>query len=906
MHKGGRIGRPFFLFISGMSTLGPFDVHVVSHTHWDREWYLSFPRFRQRLVALVDELLDAPLERSAFLLDGQAILLNDYLTVRPDRERELGAALARGAIEAGPWYVLADELLTSGEALVRNLLAGRRAVRALGGEPLDVLYCPDSFGHPSDLPTLAEGFGLPLIILWRGLGGPVWPEGDAFAWRAPGGARVLLHHLPPSGYEYGANLPADEARARERWRGMREVLASRARTSALLVLNGADHHARQSRLNDAISALSRVAPPDRVRASTLSAFTAAFVEGAAVEQLPEIEGELRFSPGYTWTVPGTWSSRGYQKRRNARIERLLTREAEVWAAIAAARGARPRGPLLHAAWRTLLECHPHDTLCGCSEDAVARAADERLSSAAVEARGIAEDAVLDVMRHDAAEAHVSPTWSSYVLARNAAARARGGVAEVEITRVIAPEPVGPGSAGVPVEERQLARPTLEGGSIPLQILDRRTRSDRIESPRHYPRNDRVEVARCVAWIDTVPGYGIAPVQVDDPPVLKTAERLPVNPVRATEGSLDNGILRLEPEDGGALRLQSLLRGHTWRQLIRFEDVGDAGDLYTHSPIRPTVHEARLIEARVTHDGPLRAQLRLRFALDLPVSSTREGRSRQVRRNDIAVILTLNAGAPFVRVGVHGVNRVRDHRLRIVFATDVREGVTLADGMFGPVARASRVQPPETLSMELVPATAPLARWVSRKGASYGLAIISDGLGEYEVLDDGAIAVTLVRAVGALSRNDLPERPGHAGWPVPTPGAQCIGRYRGEFALFPHGVDDDVIGDIERAADDVLLPLRGWTLRSAIRPLEPVAGLTLEGDGLRFLACKPSENGAWTVLRCVNVTSRPATGSWRCAWALREARRARLDETPGEALRVRDGGAVDIQLGPLAVATLLVR
>ena len=74
-----------------------------------------------------------------------------------------------------------------------------------------------------------------------------------------------------------------------------------------------------------------------------------------------------------------------------------------------------------------------------------------------------------------------------------------------------------------------------------------------------------------------------------------------------------------------------------------------------------------------------------------------------------------------------------------------------------------------------------------------MALISDGLGEYEVLDDGAIAVTLVRGVGALSRNDLPERPGHAGWPVPTPAAQCLGRYRAEFALLPHGTNDDAIG-----------------------------------------------------------------------------------------------------------------
>jgi alpha-mannosidase len=363
---------------------------------------------------------------------------------------------------------------------------------------------------------------------------------------------------------------------------------------------------------------------------------------------------------------------------------------------------------------------------------------------------------------------------------------------------------------------------------------------------------------------------------------------------------------LELAADGALNLTSARHGHEWNPLIRFEDVGDAGDLYTHSTIGPVVRDTRLLDATTVHAGPLRAQLRLRFSLDLPVSSSREGRSPGCRSNVIAIVLTLDAGTPFLRVGVRGVNRVRDHRLRIAFATGASEGVTLADAMFGPVVRTPRVQPPDTVSMEVVPATAPLARWVSRTGASHGLAVISDGLAEYEVLDDGAIAVTLVRAVGELSRNDLPERPGHAGWPVPAPAAQCLGPYRAEFALFPHDVGEDAVVEIERTADDVLLPLRGWTLRSATRALEPVAGLTLEGDGLRFLACKPSEDGEWVVLRCVNVSSRVARGSWRCGWPLHEARRARLDEHPGDALAVRDGAVVDVEVAPGAISTVLTR
>ena len=152
-------------------------VLVVSHTHWDREWYHAAGRFRQRLVALVDDLLDdPPPEGQSFLLDGQGIVLDDYLDVRPERASELAALLRQERLEAGPWYVLADELIPSGEALVRNLLAGRDALRALRAEPPPVLYCPDAFGHPAILPALASGFGLSLIVAWRGYGGRAGPR----------------------------------------------------------------------------------------------------------------------------------------------------------------------------------------------------------------------------------------------------------------------------------------------------------------------------------------------------------------------------------------------------------------------------------------------------------------------------------------------------------------------------------------------------------------------------------------------------------------------------------------------------------------------------------------------------------------------------------------------------------
>src|SRR5258708_27561042 len=274
------------------------DVLVVAHTHWDREWYHTVDEFRLGLVRLIDDLLDAPPEPGkAFLLDGQAIVLEDYLAVRPERASDVAAVLRDGRIEAGPWYVLGDELIPGGEAQVRNLLIGRETVRRLRGRTPPVLYCPDSFGHPATLPALAHGFGCALIVLWRGLGGRRWPSGDTMWWRAPDGTRVLVHHLPPQGYELRHTLPI--ADVPERWRQLRDVLAPRARTGVSLLLSGADHHARQRDQSAVIEALSESAAPVRVRHLSLTAAAAEIVEATSHASLDEIQDELRDSYGYT-------------------------------------------------------------------------------------------------------------------------------------------------------------------------------------------------------------------------------------------------------------------------------------------------------------------------------------------------------------------------------------------------------------------------------------------------------------------------------------------------------------------------------------------------------------------------------------------------------------------------------
>lgn len=889
------------------------DVLVVSHTHWDREWYHGVGRFRQRLVALVDELLDAPADaRVPFLLDGQAVVLEDYLALRPEREPTLRDALRGGAIEAGPWYVLADELIPGGESLVRNLLVGRALLTRLGAAAPPVLHSPDAFGHPAALPAIGAGFGLSLSILWRGYGGARWPSGDTVRWAAPDGTTIVLHHLPRGGYEVGSNMPTDEAAARARWSAMRAELAPRARLDLALVPNGADHHALQRDAGAALDALARAAAPgDVARRASLGEAAREILRRAADVALPAVRGELRDSYGYTWTLQGTLATRAAQKRRAAAVERLLLRDAEPWLALAPLRAAGAARASLAGAWRTLLRCHPHDTLCGCSTDGVARAMDARLASAAEQARGVRDDALASLLGHDAVEARERRAeWRPVLVVRNRAARTRRGVAEVELLTFTADEAVGPGSGAMPSSPPDAwpDRWSVDGGRVPLQPLAERLDRDRTESPRHYPDNDLVRRTIAVAWLDdAVPALGLLALPLGERDAASAAPALPpdVAPAVADGDRLANGLCEVAVDDAGRVALHAA-DGRALPDLLGFESVGDAGDTYTHSPIPPRLDAPAYLGAHVVHRGPLRATIELRWRFDLPARASRRGRARRTVAVPLRVRLSLDAGSPLLGIAVSGRNLARDHRLRLVIRTDVRGGVVHADAAFGPVRRDPIDVPPEDRAAESPPPTAPLHRHVSLADAHAGATVISDGLAEYEATAEGAVAITLVRAVGALSRNDLPERPGHAGWPVDTPRAQSLHRFRARVALLVHGPRDDaVIAAVERAADDALLPLAATTLRSALHLPAPVRGVELRGHGLALSAVKPSEDGDALVLRCVNLLDRAVRGAWVLGRAPTTARRARLDETPLDALAL-DGATIRFEAAAREVVTVLVR
>ncbi len=344
---------------------------VVPHTHWDREWYLPFEEFQLRLAAVVDEVIDvleSDPEFATFTLDGQAIVLEDYLDARPEQEARLRALLAADRLEVGPSYVLPDELLVGGESLVRNLLMGRAVCERFGAAPSPVGYLPDSFGHPLQLPQILAGFGIESFVFSRGMGDELDELGAVFRWRAPEGSEVLACQQFPNYGNLGHVTDAVDALARiEAIAGQFAAALERTGGHDLLLCAGDDHLPVRRDLPALCAELERRRPGSEFRIAGYGDY----VEAAERPDLPAWSGELLGSRVQN-VLRGVNSARLYLKRANERAERRLL-AAETLSALRSLRTGEPF-PVsdFRLAWRQLLRCQPHDSICGCSCDEVHR------------------------------------------------------------------------------------------------------------------------------------------------------------------------------------------------------------------------------------------------------------------------------------------------------------------------------------------------------------------------------------------------------------------------------------------------------------------------------------------------------------------------------------------------------
>ncbi|MFH2039732.1 MAG: glycoside hydrolase family 38 C-terminal domain-containing protein, partial [Chloroflexota bacterium] len=419
-------------------------IHVVSHTHWDREWYQTFQQFRLKLVHLIDRLLDILAEDPEFryfMLDGQTIVLDDYLYMRPEKEEILRGYIREGRLLIGPWHILPDMFLVSPEAHIRNLLQGAHTARRFGPK-MPVGYIPDPFGHPGQIPQILKGFGLEAASLWRG----VSDMPSEFWWESPDGSRVLMAFMR-EGYGNGANLPLHNfEHFTQQVANLEDSLAAHSAVDDHLIMLGTDHMEPSPLTSAAIAYANQHLPDLQLVHSNLPEY----IQGISAQiahlekPLPVLRGELR-ACDCSNLLPGVLSTRMWIKQRNHFSQTLLEKWAEPFSVFAenlipterkptapeemASKHIRNVAPLLRKAWRMLMENHPHDSICGCSIDQVHDEMKPRCDQVDQVGEEITRQALLAIVR--AVETRSTDAFSALVLF-NPLGKAQSDLVEVEL------------------------------------------------------------------------------------------------------------------------------------------------------------------------------------------------------------------------------------------------------------------------------------------------------------------------------------------------------------------------------------------------------------------------------------------------------------------------------------------
>ncbi|MGZ4799764.1 MAG: glycoside hydrolase family 38 N-terminal domain-containing protein [Acidimicrobiia bacterium] len=847
------------------------EVLLVSHTHWDREWYRTYEAFRARLVDTVDRVLEllAGDPEWKFLLDGQAVVVEDYLEVRPDRRGELEAAVRSGRLAIGPWYVQPDSLLPAGETHVRNLLEGGRVASSFGAVS-QVAYTPDSFGHPAQLPQLFAGFGLGPFVYWRGNGNELDRLGPVYRWCAPDGSEVLAYHLG-RGYFSVACLPDDPELAAP---GLAEVVGRQAdvQRAPVVLMNGIDHMLPDANTAAVAAALERQTGAHVTRGVLDD------LRGAIDPEDREVYRGALVGGRVANLLPGVWSARLGLKLANRAAERALIGWAEPWTALGHVLGLPDEQPSLRRAWRALLANQAHDSICGCSQDRVHEQMAARFDTA-TELADQTTSRMLERLAGLGPERRVP--WSTEL-----------DIAVFNPSPVVRTDVVSIRLDGYPVYRVSDVTQDIHPLALAGALVTGYTANGLPARVTSSPDPGRVRM------LNEFPALDVEVVVADIPPFGWRRVRLapgPESPDQVDDGrDISAGSLRVLAAEDGTFTIRFGTREYTG--LGEIEDEGDRGDSYDFDPVDDATR-ARVSSVLVTRSrhesGIQRLTIEREVAIPAGLAASRSERTDEVVTVRVITEARVAPGLDRVDLHVEVTNPARDHRLRLRFPTGAPISSFRAATTFDTARRVT--DPVDATGWEHpAPRTFPHQGWI----AANGLRVGAPGLPEAEVTPDGVIAVTLLRAVGWLARLDLVARPIPAGPGLEAPGAQCPDGVVAELTLAPS--DDDADGRNARVGG---LGLRA--VPAGDPPILPpeTALVTIESPNIELSALKPAEDGNGIVLRVLNPTDVAVPAAIRLGIPVSEVTSVRLDETPdGDVVELVDD-VVRIDVGPHALRTL---
>ncbi|HAQ6807482.1 TPA: alpha-mannosidase [Enterococcus faecium] len=781
-------------------------VYIISHSHWDREWYMAYEQHHMRLIELIDDLLElfeVDPSFNSFHLDGQTIILDDYLQVRPEKRQAIQQAINEGKLRIGPFYILQDDFLISSESNVRNMLIGMEESRKWG-TPVMLGYFPDTFGNMGQTPQLMKQAGISAAAFGRGVK-PIGFDNQVLEaenyssqysemwWKGPD-QTAIFGLLFANWYSNGNEIPVEKEAALAFWKQKLADAEQYASTNHLLMMNGVDHQPVQKDISKAIHLANELFPDYEFIHSNFTDYLEA-VQKDVPEDLGSVEGELTSQETDGWyTLANTASARVYLKQWNTKVQRQLENITEPLATMAYEVSGNYPHDQLDYAWKTLMQNHPHDSICGCSVDSVHREMIPRFEKADEVGKYLAQDSLEQLTA--AIDTTGFPKDSFPFVIVNTAGMDKTGEAEItiELERKRFAE-------GIPEQlyqelenlpKRKYHVETKSGATIPAILSEETVQFDYDLPKDRFRVPYMARMIKVTLPLENMPAFSwetFALVEGE----AKAEEKETM--IHQSGRIIENGPLHLTIEKNGTITMEDRKNKRKLNNLHIFEDIGDIGNEYIFKqpfcdqPILSSNKENS--EVKVLVDTPEIAKISILQEMEIPVSADerlekeqqmvvefryrKAERSKEKRILQIKTIMTIRKDSKKIDFETTLDNQMKDHRLRVLFPTKLHVEHHEADSIFEVVKRPNHV----SKSWENPTNPQHQQAFVNIHDEEYGVTVGNFGLNEYEVTEDGQIAVTLLRSVGEL---------GDWGY-FPTPEAQCLGEHRFNYSIELHGPEE---------------------------------------------------------------------------------------------------------------------
>lgn len=867
-------------------------IHIIPHTHWDREWYFQNTRATVYLISQVNEVIETLQNHSKtyfYLFDAQSSLLEDYLRFYPEKKAVLKQLISSHRLLFGPWYTQTDQLAISQESIVRNLYYGIDYAQKMG-HSMKIGYCPDIFGQGGNLPQIYQSFGIHQVIFWRGIGNSKLSKTE-FEWVGDDGTPITALQIP-FGYFYGANIPTESVDLKDFVKSMIPKLENRSQITDLYLPNGFDQLPINHHLEQIVAQLNQIDSSRTYQISSPEKYMDSLQKDLKESQvmLPKVYGEL--TDGEDSRVhKSIYSTRADLKQANNRLENFLINVVEPIATLGYSLGLRYPHSELDFIWKKLLENSAHDSIGNCNSDSTNFDIQARNKIATNFAQNLLEKTMRDI--------------SSNILQDNLYSFTVFNPLPYSRTTIL--------EANLYLPDGSFSFLDDQGNPVEYEILGQQDQSDYVlhqaelltptmyrSGAKDFSMPKQVFYSHVRFLIKDIAGFGYQQFY------LKPQKNLPLSyleTINSEEITNQYYSVSFESEDH-TFTVHDNQSGKTYYHQFNLIDNGDDGDSYNYSPPKndwPISSKDAQVKKVEIKKGNVSQSLAVKLIFNLPETLIQRAEHYVTKKMKATVTVTLKSTEKVIGINVSVDNPVSNHRLRLISQLGIQTKSSIADSLFGVVKRP--VVDPNTVDwrvkgwVEKPTEINSLQSFAAVSDNHQTIAGFTDGPREYEIVGKNfdQLALTIFRANSRMGKTDLKYRPGRASGEtiVATPAAKLIGRLSFDFGFYYSQETFDNL-QISKIAKEFYSPVQVYELtpflNSRIRFIrnEPqqkelptrIGLLDIEDSTAVVSAIKKAEKSDQVILRCFNPFLRREAS---IEFPVKTAE-VRLDETAATNLR----------------------